>query len=70
VMLVDYVRVYQGNIGCAIDLDNNGSVTVEDILLVLTEYGCSSGCSNDVNNDGGVNVSDILMILAGFGTDC
>jgi len=70
VMLVDYVRVYQGNIGCAIDLDNNGSVTVEDILLVLTEYGCSFGCSNDVNNDGGVNVSDILMILAGFGTDC
>ncbi len=70
VMLVDYVRVYQGNIGCGIDVDNNGSVTVGDILLVLTEYGCSSGCLNDVNNDGGVNVSDILMILAGFGTDC
>ena len=70
VMLVDYVRVYQENAGCGEDVDNDGLVTVVDILLVLTEYGCVTECLNDINMDGFVNVSDILMILAAFGTEC
>jgi hypothetical protein len=69
-MLVDYVRVYQENAGCGEDVDNDGLVTVVDILLVLTEYGCVTECLNDINMDGFVNVSDILMILAAFGTEC
>ena len=70
VMLVDYVRVYQENAGCGEDVDNDGLVTVVDILLVLTEYGCVTECLNDINMDGFVNVSDILMILAAFGIEC
>ena len=70
VMLVDYVRVYQENAGCSEDVDNDGLVTVADILLVLTEYGCVTQCLNDINIDGVINVSDILMILAAFGTEC
>ena len=70
VMLVDYVRVYQGNVGCGEDVDNDGLVTVGDILIVLTEYGCATGCLNDVNLDGVVSVLDILLILGAFGTDC
>ena len=70
VMLVDYVRVYQGNVGCGEDVDNDGFVTVGDILIVLTEYGCATGCLNDVNLDGVVSVLDILLILGAFGTDC
>jgi len=70
VMLVDYVRVYQENAGCGEDVDNDGLVTVVDILLVLTEYGCATECLHDINNDGVVNVSDILMILAAFGAEC
>jgi beta-glucanase (GH16 family) len=70
VMLVDYVRVYQENVGCGEDIDNDGLVTVGDILLVLTEYGCTTSCTQDVNVDGVVNVSDILLILAAFGVEC
>ena len=70
VMLVDYVRVYQGNVGCGEDVDNDGLVTVGDILIVLTAYGCATGCLNDVNLDGVVSVLDILLILGAFGTDC
>jgi beta-glucanase (GH16 family) len=70
VMLVDYVRVYQENAGCSEDVDNDGLVTVVDILLVLTEYGCANECLHDINIDGVINVSDILMILAAFGTEC
>ena len=70
VMLVDYVRVYQENAGCSEDVDNDGLVTVTDILLVLTEYGCASVCVNDINIDGVINVTDILMILAAFGAEC
>jgi len=70
VMLVDYVRVYQENAGCSEDVDNDGLVTVVDILLVLTEYGCATECLHDINIDGVINVSDILMILAAFGAEC
>jgi len=55
---------------CTNDIDGNGMVTVDDLLLVLAEFGCLSGCSADVTNDGFVNVSDLLSILSEFGQMC
>jgi hypothetical protein len=57
-------------VGCAADLDNDGFITVSDILLLLGEFGCSESCSYDLDNDGVIGVSDILSILAVFGTEC
>jgi hypothetical protein len=56
--------------GCIGDLDGDLIVTVNDILAVLSEFGCLSGCTNDVNEDGAVNVADVLLVLSAFGTVC
>ena len=48
----------------------DGYVTVDDILLALSEFGCDSGCNYDIDDDGIVGVNDILGILADFGSAC
>jgi len=60
---------------CPEDLDNNGVITATDVLLSLSQFGCSDadfpeGCSYDVDGDGIVGVNDILSILSMFGTFC
>ncbi len=57
-------------VGCPEDVDNDGSVTVSDLLAVLSEFGCATGCQYDLNMDGIVGVADILEILAAFGDVC
>lgn len=57
-------------VGCPEDVDNDGAVTVNDLLAVLSEFGCATGCLYDLNMDGIVGVSDILEILAAFGDVC
>jgi hypothetical protein len=56
--------------GCRSDLNDDGFITVEDLLLCLSEFGCVSGCNYDVDSDGFVGVGDILGILADFGNAC
>ena len=55
---------------CPEDLNNDGQITVADILALLADFGCTSDCGADLNEDGATNVNDILQILAVFGTDC
>ena len=55
---------------CTGDLNGDGNITVADVLLVLSEFGCVSGCTADVDGDTYVNVADILLLLAAFGTIC
>ena len=55
---------------CPLDLNNNGAIEVSDLLIILSDFGCSSGCIGDVNGDGVVTVSDILDILSSFGEPC
>ena len=55
---------------CPEDLNNDGTISVADVLAVLSEFGCTSSCTMDVNSDGNVNVADILALLAAFGLDC
>ena len=55
---------------CPQDLNNDGSVTVADVLLILGEFGCTSGCAADVDGDGAVSVGDVLNILSVFGHSC
>ena len=55
---------------CTGDINGDGVITVADVLLVLSEFGCLSGCTADVDGDAYVNVADILLLLASFGTAC
>ena len=55
---------------CLEDLNNDGQITVADVLELLADFGCTSDCSADLNGDGATNVNDILQLLAAFGNDC
>lgn len=68
--LVDDSSCEWDSCGCAEDVNNDGSVTVADILMLLGNFGCEESCEVDINEDGATNVQDILLILAAFGTDC
>jgi hypothetical protein len=55
---------------CAGDLNNSGAVDIEDLLIVLTSFGCSGGCSVDLNDDGNTTSADVLILLSAFGNPC
>ncbi|MGB1075374.1 MAG: trypsin-like peptidase domain-containing protein [Flavobacteriales bacterium] len=56
---------------CPEDLNDNGVVEIQDILLLLGEFGCMSSCNiGDINEDGSVSALDILLLLAAFGDNC
>ena len=56
--------------GCPTDLNGDGSITVADVLAILSEFGCTLNCSYDVNGDTSITVSDVLDILSTFGDLC
>lgn len=52
------------------DVDGNGTVDLNDLLVVLTGWGpCPVGepCPGDVDGDGTIGLSDILILLANWG---
>ena len=50
------------------DANNDGSVNVQDLLELLTQWGsCSGGCTADFNGDQSVNVMDLLIMLEYWG---
>lgn len=56
---------------CAGDLDLDGQVTVNDILVFLANYGCDvPPCEGDINGDDNANVSDLLLLLTQYGEPC
>ncbi|MEC8663434.1 MAG: MopE-related protein [Bacteroidota bacterium] len=55
---------------CPEDVNDDGTVSVADVLAVLSEFGCTATCTFDVNADGNVNVTDVLQLLSAFGADC
>ena len=55
---------------CPEDVNNDGIISVADILILLGEFGCMNNCNADINDDGVTNVQDILLLLAYFGTEC
>ncbi|MDA0729492.1 MAG: S8 family serine peptidase [Bacteroidetes bacterium] len=58
-------------VNCTADLNEDGQVSVADVLEVLGAFGCISGCpAADVDGDGSVAVSDLLYVLVTFGMVC
>ena len=57
-------------IECPTDLNIDGSTTVADVLVILSEFGCILNCQYDVDGDASVTVADVLNILAAFGEIC
>ena len=57
---------------CPSALNNDGIISIADILILLSEFGCIENCVNDINSEGmgAVNIIDLLVILSVFDTDC
>ena len=52
------------------DVNRDGIVTIEDLILVATQFGESGeGNSADVNADGVIDVADILLVAAALASD-
>jgi len=55
---------------CPEDLDYDGYITIQDLLLILSDFGCDTACENDITQDGYVAVDDLLQVLSEFGNTC
>ena len=56
---------------CPEDINGDGLVAVDDILTLLTNFGCTGpSCVGDLNGDDVVGVDDILSVLSAFSTSC
>jgi hypothetical protein len=51
---------------CSADLNADGLVNVDDLLLVIAAWGNAGGVE-DINEDGVVGVADLLELIAGWG---
>ena len=52
---------------CQEDLNGDGLVSVNDILVLLSDFGCSANCDADVDLDDAVSILALLQILSAFG---
>ena len=55
---------------CLEDLDNDAFIGVNDVLLLLSDFGCANNCGSDLDDDGIVAVNDVLLMLGAFGASC
>jgi hypothetical protein len=52
---------------CLGDLDTDGEVKVQDLLIIIAAWGECSGCVEDLNEDNMVNVHDLLILIGNWG---
>ena len=52
---------------CDFDLSHNGTVDVDDLLLIVFDWGCAGSCIGDANGDGIVNVQDLADLIRNWG---
>jgi plastocyanin len=53
---------------CASDINGDGQVGVNDLLIVIDQWGeCDDDCSADLNGDEEVGVNDLLIVLDAWG---
>ena len=58
--------------GCPGDLDHDQVVGVDDLLMLLAEFGfdCPDGCTSDFNDNASVDIDDLLTMLSYYGLPC
>ena len=51
------------------DVNADGHVNIQDLVLVASHLGTSGQSAADVNNDGHVNVQDLVLVASALGTN-
>ena len=55
---------------CPADFNGNYFVEIDDLLGLLTSFGCVSSCQGDLDSDGAVGIGDLLVLLSSVGSPC
>ncbi|MBI5866310.1 MAG: hypothetical protein HZB38_17705 [Planctomycetes bacterium] len=56
---------------CLGDLNNDGVVDLNDLTLILSNFGSvGPGLTGDIDSDGDVDLGDLTLLLSAFGTIC
>ncbi|MBT5409152.1 MAG: hypothetical protein HOK75_02685 [Phycisphaerae bacterium] len=55
------------NSSCPYDLNSDGAVSVNDLLLLIADWGACSNCDADFDNNNAVDVLDLLVLIAAWG---
>jgi len=55
---------------CSSDINGDGITAIDDLLGLLSEFGCLSDCTQDIDGNGMVSSGDLLILLAAFGMEC
>ena len=55
---------------CPGDFDNNGSIGVGDLTIILANIGCLQECEVDLDGNNSTTIGDLLAWLSLFGSDC
>lgn len=63
-------RVEGTCVSCDGDLNLDGIVGVQDIQILLNNFGCIGNCVGDINEDGVVGSNDLTILLSLFGNIC
>ena len=58
-----FQTVEAGTLG---DLDGDGDIDMNDLLLIISEFGCDTACDADLDGDGVTGMADILLFLGLF----
>jgi hypothetical protein len=55
---------------CVADYNLDGTRNTADLLILLSEFGCTSSCVTDLDGNDATNTADLLILLSVFGLDC
>lgn len=55
---------------CYADYNGDGFRSVNDLLTLLSDFGCSTTCFADNDEDGSVGVNDLMNMLTVYGAGC
>jgi hypothetical protein len=55
---------------CPSDFNSSGNVDISDLLIFLSNFGCSGDCIADLTGDNATTVADMLQFLSEIGQSC